>query len=441
MYRWKSLLPAGSMVIFAFNGPLPIEELSQIPEVRQERRIGTFTIWFGVDSNSIPRHSVLNSQFCNGGTIKLPNHTTSSDELPINEIVLDPIQMWNIKKPSSLSDYLSICYNLKSVDTDWKNSCYYGVEDNEGRCLCIEGFYGSRCQSSILFQLNCDDGYASYNNKNEPICYCNSPVGGLQYCGFDPCNGSCIGECSKWKDGIKCDASSSTSSTTVGTNSKEGSNTMTSSNKPSNAPLEVTSTESTMTQATIFLTDETTATISEPISLDFERKKNDIDTRDETVETTTVEIGATSKTNIHTTSSSTTTTVGTTVATTDGIIVHSSQLGRQLEPAAIETEITRIEECGKHGRRSGNSCICFDGYRGIQCQIPPIDLVCEKDKIQVKLSNEYNKYMEHYYLPNGTFFICQSEKLCTQKICPIKQNFNHTWSECGSILTRKYRIK
>ena len=48
-------------------------------------------------------------------------------------------------------------------------------------------------------------------------------------------------------------------------------------------------------------------------------------------------------------------------------------------------------ECGKHGRNSGNNCICFDGYRGVLCQIPPIDLVCDKDRIQVTLSGDYAK--------------------------------------------------
>ena len=48
-------------------------------------------------------------------------------------------------------------------------------------------------------------------------------------------------------------------------------------------------------------------------------------------------------------------------------------------------------ECGDHGRNSGNNCICFDGYRGVLCQIPPIDLVCDKDRIQVTLSGDYAK--------------------------------------------------
>ena len=60
---------------------------------------------------------------------------------PINEMIVDPLAMWNVLKPSNLPDYLSLCYGLSYDDqannsqskTDWKNSCHYGVLDDEGR--------------------------------------------------------------------------------------------------------------------------------------------------------------------------------------------------------------------------------------------------------------------------------------------------------------------
>ena len=45
--------------------------------------------------------------------------------------------------------------------------------------------------------------------------------------------------------------------------------------------------------------------------------------------------------------------------------------------------------------------------------------------------------MEKYYLPNGSFFICQNEDDCKIKNCPIERTFEHSWTECESILTRK----
>ena len=105
---------------------------------------------------------------------------------PINEIIVDPLTMWNVLKPSNLPDYLSLCYgisddgleNNSKSDTGLKNSCHYGVLDDEGRvtqthffspvyernftvrltlikgkCLCLEGFEGPRCQISGLTQV------------------------------------------------------------------------------------------------------------------------------------------------------------------------------------------------------------------------------------------------------------------------------------------------
>ena len=51
--RWKSLLPHGSMVIFAFKDSFTKEELTLERSI-QARRTGTFLIWFGEEDSIIP---------------------------------------------------------------------------------------------------------------------------------------------------------------------------------------------------------------------------------------------------------------------------------------------------------------------------------------------------------------------------------------------------
>ena len=51
--RWKSLLPHGSMVIFAFKDSFSKEELILERSI-QARRTGTFLIWFGEEDSIIP---------------------------------------------------------------------------------------------------------------------------------------------------------------------------------------------------------------------------------------------------------------------------------------------------------------------------------------------------------------------------------------------------
>ena len=80
----------------------------------------------------------MNSNFCNDGSIKLP---VTGTKKPINEIIVDPLTMWNVLKPSNLPDYLSLCYGISDEEhennsksgTGLKNSCHYGVLDDEGR--------------------------------------------------------------------------------------------------------------------------------------------------------------------------------------------------------------------------------------------------------------------------------------------------------------------
>ena len=80
----------------------------------------------------------MNSHFCNDGSIKLPVIGTNG---PINQMIVDPMTMWNVRKPSNLPDYLSICYGISDDDfedstkskNEWKNSCHYGVLDDEAR--------------------------------------------------------------------------------------------------------------------------------------------------------------------------------------------------------------------------------------------------------------------------------------------------------------------
>ena len=53
MNRWKSLLPHGSVVIFAFKDSFSADELI-LENPTQARRTGTFLIWFGESDSSIP---------------------------------------------------------------------------------------------------------------------------------------------------------------------------------------------------------------------------------------------------------------------------------------------------------------------------------------------------------------------------------------------------
>ena len=56
-------------------------------------------------------------------------------------MIVDPIVMWNVRKPSNLPDYMSLCYGISDYEDqngsvskkDWKNSCHYGVIDDEAR--------------------------------------------------------------------------------------------------------------------------------------------------------------------------------------------------------------------------------------------------------------------------------------------------------------------
>ena len=96
--------------------------------------------------------------------------------------------------------------------------------------------------------------------------------------------------------------------------------------------------------------------------------------------TTIIDIATTSDTPT-TTEITTTTQTTSSSLTTEAVVSTASPNGRRIDNL----------ECGDHGRNSGNNCICFDGYRGVLCQIPPIDLVCDKDRIQVTLSGDYAK--------------------------------------------------
>lgn len=95
-------------------------------------------LWLSLAYTQIRNSWKINSHFCNDGSIKLP--VTGKKE-PINEMIVDALAMWNVLKPSNLPDYLSLCYGLSYDDqennsqpkTDWKNSCHYGVLDEEGR--------------------------------------------------------------------------------------------------------------------------------------------------------------------------------------------------------------------------------------------------------------------------------------------------------------------
>ena len=51
--RWKSLLPHGSMVIFAFKDSFSKEE-QIVDRSINARRTGTFLIWFGEEDTKIP---------------------------------------------------------------------------------------------------------------------------------------------------------------------------------------------------------------------------------------------------------------------------------------------------------------------------------------------------------------------------------------------------
>lgn len=110
-----------------------------------------------------------------------------------------------------------------------------------------------------------------------------------------------------------------------------------------------------------------------------------------TTEASTIIIETTTTADIPTTTEIKTTTEITTTAPT------SSSSTITTEAVPVVTTVTpngrRMDnlECGDHGRNSGNNCICFDGYRGVQCEIPPIDLVCDKDRILVTLSGDYAK--------------------------------------------------
>ena len=95
----------------------------------------------------------MNSNFCNDGSIKLP---VTGTKKPINEIIVDPLTMWNVLKPSNLPDYLSLCYgisddgleNNSKSDTGLKNSCHYGVLDDKGRVT--QTHFSHRYMSGIL---------------------------------------------------------------------------------------------------------------------------------------------------------------------------------------------------------------------------------------------------------------------------------------------------
>lgn len=228
----------------------------------------------------------------------------------------------------------------------------------------LNTYFGNRSK------LDCDDGFASFNSKSEPVCNCNSPIGGFQYCGADPCHGSCIGECSKWKSGVECDTSlpSKSIENNARLSGKAGALITSSANSSQTATASST-TFTTSTIATTTISSTTTEEVTDSTSPRARASTISEDIAITTDNTTIIDIATTAQT----TSSS--------LITTEAVVSKASPNGRRIENL----------ECGDHGRNSGNNCICFDGYRGVLCQIPPIDLVCDKDRIQVTLSGDYAK--------------------------------------------------
>ena len=59
----------------------------------------------------------MNAHLCNDGLIKVPAFGTNG---PINHMTVNPMTMRNVRKPSNLPDYHSLCYGIS--DDDFEDS-------------------------------------------------------------------------------------------------------------------------------------------------------------------------------------------------------------------------------------------------------------------------------------------------------------------------------
>jgi len=277
----------------------------------------TFLISFKPNENT-------QASFCAGGKIKLNAQQTSLDA--------DHYTFASDVFPTTLVDYVALCYNIDHETQSMIAACVNGNVVNE-TCICDYGFTGDRCQFSDLADLDCSPGYSLMNVNSEPICHCPLPAGGRQYCGAAPCPGQCE-YCSRRHSGNICGV----------------------------------------------------------MGVELEMIQSD-------------------------TSPDSATSVATTVT-------------------EKSSTVSPIKTSCKNGRQVGSDCICVDGYTGQDCEIGPLYIDCQWENIRVNISHSYRSEIANYYVPNGSFHLCQSRESCQLENCQIEQSFVHGNTDCGARVTR-----
>ena len=97
--------------------------------------------------------------------------------------------------------------------------------------------------------------------------------------------------------------------------------------------------------------------------------------------------------------------------------------------------VTTVTDC-QNGKKVGSDCICDDGFTGRKCEIGPIYAGCNWDNIQINISDAYQAKIADYYVPGGSFHLCQTRQSCQRENCIIEKSKRHGNTECGAKITR-----
>ena len=84
----------------------------------------------------------------------------------------------------------------------------------------------------------------------------------------------------------------------------------------------------------------------------------------------------------------------------------------------------------------GSDCICHAGFSGQRCELGPLNVNCTWDRIEVSISAHYRQKVSDYYVPDGTFHLCQSRESCKEENCAIFDSASHDQTGCGARVTQ-----
>ena len=103
--------------------------------------------------------------------------------------------------------------------------------------------------------------------------------------------------------------------------------------------------------------------------------------------------------------------------------------------AVTANPIKDVNTC-EYGYQMGGDCICHAGFSGQRCELGPLNVNCTWDRIEVAISPHYRQKVENYYVPNGSFHLCQSRESCKKENCDIFDSATHDQTGCGARVTK-----